>query len=81
MISEYDSPVPLSWPWEEFRRLKLASGRELFLYDGRGRKASLSILLVGVKEAIPLLRDCLPHAVQQDNQEALTRFFKAAQGQ
>jgi hypothetical protein len=77
LTSEYVFRGPAHMAWEEVQKIKFASNQQdLFLYDTHGRKARLHVWLVGVKEAVPLLRECLPEAVQRDHQKPLESFYK-----
>src|SRR5262249_8932982 len=77
LTSEYVFRGPAHMAWEEVEKIKFSlNQQELFLYDRHGRKARLHVWLVGVKEAAPLLRECLPEAVQRDNQKPLESFYK-----
>jgi hypothetical protein len=77
LTSEYVFRGPAHMAWEEVEKIKFSlNQQELFLYDRNGRKAQLHVWLVGVKEAVPVLRERLPEAVLRDNQKPLERFFK-----
>jgi hypothetical protein len=77
LTSEYVFRGPAHMAWEEVETIKFALNKqELFLYDRDGKKARIHVWLVGVKEAVPLLRECLPEAVQRDNQKPLESFFE-----
>jgi hypothetical protein len=78
LTSEYLFARPAHMAWDEVERVKLSGNQELFLYDRDGRRVWFHIFLVGVKEAVPLLREHLPAAVQRSNEETLKRFATAA---
>jgi hypothetical protein len=77
LTSEYVFRSPAHMAWEEVETIKFTINKqELFIYDRQGRKARLHVWHVGVKEAVPLLRECLPQAVQRNNQEPLESFYQ-----
>jgi hypothetical protein len=81
LTSEYVFSRPAHMAWEEVEKIKFSlNQQELFLYDGRGRKAQLHVWLVGVKEAAPLLRECLPEAMRREHEKPLTSFYKVVGG-
>jgi hypothetical protein len=77
LTSEYAFRGPVHIPWEEVEKIKFTLNKqELFFYDRQGRKARIHVWQVGVREAAPVLRECLPEAVQRDNQKPLEDFYK-----
>jgi hypothetical protein len=80
LTSEYLISRTAHMAWDEVTRVKVAGNQELLLYDAQGRRAWIHIWLVGVKEAIPVLREYLPASVQKSNEEALAKFYKLAEG-
>src|SRR5262245_13285393 len=80
LTSEYVFSRPAQMSWEEVERIKFSlNQQELFLYDAQGRTARLHVWHVGIKEAAPLLRECLPQTVQRSHQEPLAKFFKVVE--
>jgi hypothetical protein len=77
LTSEHFFRGPAHLTWQDVEKIKFSSNhQELFLYDRQGKRARLHVWLVGVKEAAPLLRECLPEAVRRENEQPLASFYK-----
>jgi len=64
LTSEYMFSGPRFLAWEDVEKLSFASGQE-FWVKGAKRKAMLHVWYVGLRDAVPLLREHLPEAVRK----------------
>jgi hypothetical protein len=64
LTSEYVLFAQQFLRWDEVQSVDFTSGVELWVRGPRGRKAMLMTWFVGVHEAVPYLRRCLPEGVK-----------------
>jgi hypothetical protein len=74
LTSEYVFAQSQYLPWGEVTSVSFESGQEFWVHGIRGQKAMLYIWFVGVKEAVPLLREHLPETVLWNCKEIIDRF-------
>jgi hypothetical protein len=68
-------------PWNDVVGVRFKNGQEFWLHGPGRQKALLHVWFVGVKEAVPWLRQYLPDAVRQDaNNILLVEKFATATG-
>jgi hypothetical protein len=77
LTSEYVFAQPRFLPWDEIDRISFSNGQELWLYGTSRKKAMLHVWFVGVKEAVPLLREHLPRKVIEKQKAVLDKFAMA----
>ncbi len=79
LTSEYIFTQPRFLPWNEVTALNFSSGQELWVIGASRQKAMLHVWYVGIREAVPLLREHLPPPVQQEYASVLD-FFASSIG-
>jgi Bacterial PH domain len=77
LTSEYVFARPRFLPWEEVVKVSFANGQEFWVHGSGRQKAMLHVWFVGVKEAVPLLRQHLPEEVRRKYDATLATFAAA----
>jgi hypothetical protein len=77
LTSEYMFAKPRFLLWAEVEWVSFSSGQEFWVHGSGRQKAMLHVWFVGVRDAVPLLRQHLPEAVRQKYASTLETFAVA----